>query len=198
VVREAVAALPRTGFFVTHFSAIQAQVDVALYNGDAEFAWTLAQSQWRPLKKSGLLRVQYLAIMAFHFRARAALAAAAVAQDDPRTLLREALRCAGRLEHEGARWGVILALLVRASAASLEGDRQAAMTFLERSEAEANALHISQYVATCRYRRGTLLGGSEGQALIAEALAWAQSQRVVDPPRIFDMLAPGRWEATTA
>jgi len=38
-----------------------------------------------------------------------------------------------------------------------------------------------------------LLGGSEGQALIDGALAWAASQRVGDPPRIFDMLAPGKW-----
>ena len=62
------------------------------------------------------------------------------------------------------------------------------------SEAEADALHISQYVATCRYRRGTLLGGSQGQALMAEALDWAASQRIAEPSRIFDMLAPGRWE----
>jgi hypothetical protein len=67
------------------------------------------------------------------------------------------------------------------------------MTLLEQSEAEAHAAHMSHYVATCQYRRGTLLGGSEGQALIAEALVWAEAQRVVDPPRIFDMLAPGKW-----
>jgi len=194
LVRAAVSALPRTGFFVPHFSAVHAQVDLALYNGEAELAWTHADAQWRPLTQSGLLRVQYLAIMGFHFRARAALAAAAVAQDGPRTHLREALRCARGLERERARWGGMLALLIRGSVASVEGDRQAAVTLLERAEAEADTVHMSHYVAACRHRRGTLLGGSQGQALVADALAWAASQRVADPPRIFDMLAPGMWK----
>jgi hypothetical protein len=194
LVREAISALPTTGFFVPHFVAVRAQVDLALYNGQAEVAWTLVDSRWRPLTESGLLRVQYLAIMAFHVRARAALAAAAVAQDDLRTHLREALRCARRIERECARWGHAIALLIRGSVASIEGDRQAAVTLLERSEAEGDAAHMSHHVAACRYRRGTLLDGAKGQALIADALAWAASQRVVDPSRIFDMLAPGRWE----
>lgn len=195
LVREAVAALPTSGFFVTHFSAIQAQVDLALYNGEVELAWTLVDSQWRRLTESGFLRVQYIAAMAFHFRARAALAAAAIARDDPRVHLREALHCAHKLERERTRWADVLALVVRASVASVEGDRQAAVMLLEKAEAKADATHMSHYVAACRYRRGTLLGGSLGQSLIADALSWAASQRVVDPPRIFDMLAPGRWEA---
>jgi eukaryotic-like serine/threonine-protein kinase len=193
LVHESVAALPTTGFSVTHFSAVQARVDLALYNEDAELAWTLVDSQWQALAGSGLLHVQYFAIMALLLRARASLAVATVARDDRRPYLREALRCARTLERERTRWGNLFALLVRAGVASVEGDRQAAVTLLERSEAEAHAAHMSHYVATCRYRRGTLLGGSEGQALIAEALVWAASQRVVDPPRIFDMLAPGKW-----
>ena len=193
LVHEAVAALPKTGFFIPHFSAVQAQVDLALYNGDAELARALVDSHWRRITTSRLLRVQYVAIMAFHLRARAAVAAAA-ARDHAPTDLRDALRCARRLERERAPWAAMLALVIRAGVASVKGDRQAAVTLLERSEAEADAAHMSHYVAACRRQRGTLLGGAKGQSLIADALSWAASQRVVDPSRMFDMLAPGKWE----
>jgi hypothetical protein len=196
LVREAISALPTTGFFIPHFSAIQAQVDLALYNGDAELAWALADAQWRPLRQSGLLRVQYVATMGLGFRGRAALAAAAVAQDDPRMHLREALHCARRLERERARWADMFALSIRAGVASVEGDRQSVVALLEKAEALANAVQMSHYGAACRYRRGTLIGGAEGRGLIADALAWASAQGVVDAPRIFDMLAPGRWDSS--
>ena len=150
MVREEVAALPATGFFLTHFSAVQAQVDLALYHGDTDLAWTVVSSRWRSIAQSGLLRIQYVALMAFHIRARAALAVAAVAPAEQRTHLREALECARGLERERARWGDVFALLIRASVASVEGDRQAALALLERSEAEANAAHMSHYVAACQ------------------------------------------------
>ena len=193
LVHEAVAALPTTGFFVTHFSAVQARVDLALYNGEAELAWTNVDAHWQSIAESGLLRVQYFAIMAFHFRARAAVAAAA-AHADPDTHLREAHRFARRLERERAGWGRVRARSSAWASRVLKAIGRRRRTLLERPKPKRTPAHMSHYVAACRYRRGTLLGGSEGQALIAEALAWAAAQRVVDPPRIFDMLAPGRWE----
>lgn len=66
-----------------------------------------------------------------------------------------------------------MALLIRGSVASLEGHRQPAVTYLERSEAEdANAV---------RRRPGA---GADCQRTGLGRIA-----RVVDPTRIFDMLA---------
>ena len=192
LVQEAIAALPDSGFFIPHFSALQAQVDLALYEDNAVLAWNLAHSQWRGILKSGLQRVQFIAIMGLHFRGRAAVAAAAGA-DDASMYLRDALRCAGWLERERRDWARMIASVLRAGVASVNGDKTAAGDFLERAEADAEAAHMSYYVAACRYQRGRLVGDAEGRQLVADALAWAAAQHVVDPRRIFDMLAPGEW-----
>jgi len=64
----------------------------------------------------------------------------------------------------------------------------------QRAETAFRAADMAHYLSACEYRRRALLGTERGQALIASAKAWATSQGVVNPPRIFDMLAPGRWE----
>src|SRR5262245_18225924 len=194
LVHEAIAALPNSGFFIPHFSALQAQVDLALYEDNAVLAWNLAHSQWRRIQKSGLQRVQYIAIMGLHFRGRAAVAAAAGA-DDASMYLRDARRCARWLEGERGAWARMSALVVRAGVASVNGHKPAARDLLERAEADADAAHMSHYIAACRYQRGRLVGGTDGQALLARAMAWAAAQHVVDPRRIFDMLAPGKWDS---
>jgi serine/threonine protein kinase len=193
LVHEAIAALPNSGFFIPHFSALQAQVDLALYEDNAVLAWNLAYSQWGRIQQSGLQRVQFVSIMGFHFRGRAAVAAAA-GTDDASMYLRDARRCARWLERERGEWARMSALVVRAGVASVNGDKPAARDLLERAEADAEAAHMSHYIAACRYQRGRLVGGSDGQALIARAMVWATAQHVVDPRRIFDLLAPGSWK----
>ena len=69
-----------------------------------------------------------------------------------------------------------------------------ALELLGRAEAEFQSVDMSHYVAACRYRRGMLVGGEEGHALVVAGQTWASRQGVVNPPRVFDMLAPGRWE----
>jgi hypothetical protein len=146
------------------------------------------------MQKSGLQRVQFVAIMSLHFRGRAAVATAAAAADAS-MYLRDALCCARRLEGERCDWARMNAFVLRAGVASVNGDKPAAHDLLERAEADAEAAHMSHYVAACRYQRGRFVGGPDGQVLIARAMAWAAAQHVVDPRRIFDMLAPGRWDS---
>jgi hypothetical protein len=106
---------------------------------------------------------------------------------------KEALQNARILTRKHPRWAKAVALQIRAGVANVRQQRQAALELLQQAEAEFRACEMAHVVAACQYRQGTLRGGEEGRAAIATAEAWAVSQRVMNPPRMFDMLAPGRW-----
>jgi hypothetical protein len=50
---------------------------------------------------------------------------------------------------------------------------------------------MAGYVAAIGRRRGELLGGEEGRALVVASEAALRAEGVVRPDRIADMLAPG-------
>jgi eukaryotic-like serine/threonine-protein kinase len=160
--------------------------------GDGRRAWTLVDASWRELRKSQFLRVEHAAMAALSVRASAALAVAALDQGSP-AHAREAAACAQKLARKHSRPSKAAALLIHAGVASIRGERQPAVDLLQRAEAEFRICEMAHFVAACQYRRGGLIDGDEGRALIAAAQAWATAQRVVKPACVFDMLAPGRW-----
>jgi hypothetical protein len=192
-IRETIAVLPGNRFLMPRVWMLNLEVYSALYRGDGERAWTQVSSLWPALRASQFLRIDYLSIVAFDLRARAAVAAAA-AHDRPRHLLAEALRCAERLSRKRSRWASAFATLTRAGVVSVQGDQTAAVDLLERAEGEFLAADMLHCVAACEHRRGMSIKGERGRALIARAETWATSQGIVNPGRIFDMLCPGRWE----
>jgi hypothetical protein len=52
---------------------------------------------------------------------------------------------------------------------------------------------MNHLAAAAQYRRGGLIGGDEGRALASAASAWMQDQKIVNPARMADLLAPGSW-----
>jgi len=172
--------------------AFAMQALIALYEGDGNRAWTLMDGVWRELTKSHFLRVEFEAIGALEVRASAAIAAAA-AHHGAKSFVREATRAASALARKHASWAVALSMLKRACIANLRGERTATVELLNRAESEFRVCEMAHYTAVCQYRRGKLIAGSEGDGLVAAAEAWAKSQRVVNPSRMFDMLAPGPW-----
>ena len=99
--------------------------------------------------------------------------------------LRDALRCADWLEGERHDW----ARIDRVRAARGRGERQRRRGCRARLAGRAGGsrartlARMSHYVAACRYQRGRLVGDAEGRELVADALAWAAAQHVVDPQR---------------
>jgi hypothetical protein len=125
-------------------------------------------------------------------RARSALAAA-VEAGDPKPLLLSAERDAKRIEREKMPWGDSLARLVRAAVASSRGNLKDAITLLASAEAGLEAVDMALYAAAARRRRGELIGGDQGRALVEAANTWMIGQNIKNPDRITAMLTPGRW-----
>jgi hypothetical protein len=186
---EALAAWSRKGFHLQHFFALIAEVDIALYSGDAQRARALLFEREAPLKGSRLLRVELFRVEWFHARARAAVACAAGDGADRPGLLAEADHWAGRIEREGVAWARPLAMSVRGSVAAMRSDAEASRPLLEKSASDFRDLDMGLYAAAARYRLGVLEGNSGDRK--REAEDWIARQGVRNASRMADLLVPG-------
>jgi hypothetical protein len=57
---------------------------------------------------------------------------------------------------------------------------------------------MSLHVMVARRRRGELLGGAAGEALVQQADTWMAGQAIRRPARMADMLAPGAYSPERA
>jgi hypothetical protein len=122
------------------------------------------------------------------YRARIALAGACDA-----AALRRAEGDARRLSKERAAWAEALALLIRATVAQARGEKSQAVEKLQSAETALRECHIHHHAAAAQYRRGALIGGDQGRALVDAATEWMLRQQIANPARMVNLLAPGRW-----
>lgn len=182
----------RTGFHLQHYYNLFAQGQIDLYSGNANASWQRIIKNWPAMKSSLILRNQVILIESFQLRARCALAVAATAKD-PEPLLSAAASDAKFVLREKMTWGNALAWLVEAGIAAMRGQLESAINQLITTEATFEEADMSLHVAATRARRGTLIGGSTGKALVDEARQCIAKQKVKNPDRIIDMIAPGKW-----
>ncbi len=186
-------------FQVQHYWDWLASIEIDLYEGRGVEAWNRIGANWRSLNRTLLAYVQPILIESRWWRARAALASAAVLAGSgarPRAvqaLLAHAERDATRIEREGTAWGNALAGLARSAVAVGRGEVPRAVAHLAAAEAQCAATDMQQYASAARRRRGALLGGQAGAALIAEGDAWFATEAVRDRRRMVEMLLPGAW-----
>lgn len=159
---EAMRGWSQRGFHRQHWLEVIARVHYDLYQGAFAQAWERIVQVWRPLEKSRLLRTQFMRIVAFELRARAALATGRV---------EEAEREAAALVHENAAWADALSSLVRAQ---LYPERSA---FLGAARLLAD-VGLRIHAAVARRRAG-------------EDDPWWREQRVADPDAFVRCFAPG-------
>ncbi len=88
-------------------------------------------------------------------------------------------------------WPKALGQLVRAGAAAVRGDQDTAVRFLESAEADCEAADMAMHAAAALRRRGRILWGDEGEAMVARGRDAMTGQGIASPERITDMLAPG-------
>jgi hypothetical protein len=174
-------------FNLQHRYALCTWIDIDLYNGNPRSAADRLTAAWPALR--GILFVfQFARIEMIFYRARIALATAR----DP-DALRRAEGDARRLSKEGAAWAGALALLIGATVAHGRGKTTVAIDQLHSAETALRECHMNHLAAAAQYRRGGLIGGDEGRVLAGTASAWMQEQKIVNPARMADLLAPGSW-----
>jgi hypothetical protein len=118
-------------------------------------------------------------------------AAAELSGAEARKVAREAERLARAMLRERAAWSDALAHPVLAAIAHQRGDAVGARRHLEAAVAAAELSGLAGYGAASKRRLGELVGGAEGEALLAEAAAFMAAEGVRDPLRFTRALAPG-------
>jgi hypothetical protein len=70
------------------------------------------------------------------------------------------------------------------------GSLEARVAHLREAVAHAEAQGMAMHRATAQHRLGHALGGDEGATLRDEAARWAREERIVQPERLFALVAP--------
>jgi serine/threonine protein kinase len=191
-VERAIAQWSHQAFHIPHYNAMWARATVALYAGDARGAMGLLAERARALRDSLTLRAQLVRIEVRYLRARCALSAAAQGDGDGR-LMAQAADEARAIRREATGWADPLAALVEAGLAATQGDRTRALDLVDRAESGCESAQMGLCAAAARRRRGELLGGEAGQALVEAADAWMRQREIRNPARMTALFAPGRY-----
>jgi len=191
---EAMRDWTTDGFHVQHFNALLSRVQADLYEADPASALRRLEHTWPALAGSLLMRIQLVRAEAHQLRARATLARLSTTAPTA-TTTREAVHAVRRdidlLAREKVPWIDAIAALLRAGLARVTGDQAAAHTALRAAIAGFQAQDMQLHAATARRQLGRLLGGSEGERLLADAESWMATQTIRDPSRIARVFAPG-------
>lgn len=187
---DAVAGWWRDGrhLFLEHGYAAVGETQARLYAGDATGSMAQLREVWGRLRWAVFLQIPLGRFMLFDARARSALALG-IERRDPR-LLNEAERFATRLARAEVTGSVGCAELIRGRLAAARGDFDAAQALMARAADRFTEADMGMHRAATDRRRGELLGGSEGAALVASATAWMLEHGARNPERATAMLAP--------
>jgi eukaryotic-like serine/threonine-protein kinase len=188
---DAIARWSFQGSVVHSWYAPTALAQLKLYEGDGAAALEHVERAWPGLERSLLLRVGLVNVEAHHLRARVALATAAGGGADREQHRRAAARDAAWLRRRSAPWTRALGALTLAGVEACGGRAEHAVALLAEAERGFDELHLALHAAAARRRRGALVGGDEGRALLAAADEWMAGQRIKNPARMTAMIAPG-------
>jgi hypothetical protein len=188
---EAMATWSKDGCHLEHFYELIALVNADLYQGRARDALSRVDGRWTDMRRAMLLRIETVRIRCLDLRARCALAAAAEGGPDAIRLAAAAERDARAIASTRAAWGLPLAGLVRAAAASIRGNRRRATALLREAIAQFEAQDMTLHAAAARWRLARLVDDGEGQRLEAKVRAWVDEQGATDIDGLAAVVAPG-------
>jgi hypothetical protein len=187
---DAIARWSDSGFHRQHYNYLIARIQVALYQGRAEEAWSLLSSHLPAVRRNLWLHVHFMRIEVAFLRARCALAMAALGHDVDR-MRATAARDARLLQREHTQWSTPLSLLVRSALAHAEGDHHAAVARLEAAVAAFDRADMRLYAAAARRRLAAITNGDRAEALRRESDAYMADEDIRNPASMTRLLAPG-------
>ena len=194
-VEESMASWPSDRYLLQHWHRLYGEGEIELYVGDGARAYARIDRDTHALNKSLLLRVQHMRAQTMFLRGRCAVASLDAEPASRRERLRETRRLARLLDKEGMAWTAPFAAILRAAAANASGDRRGAIAGLRDVVNLARTADMHGYARAASHQLGLLLGGDEGQRLVAEAQREMAAQGVRVPARFAATLVPGRWGA---
>jgi eukaryotic-like serine/threonine-protein kinase len=182
---EARMALKQSTFSFASYTDLFGRSQIALYTGSGEQSAEIVEAVWQELEASSLLRIPFLSAEAQHLRARCAIAAARGVNRDP--MIQRAKRLARKLTAAKIDAAKALGELLLGSIAQRDEE---AVTHLRRTVDLFRALGMKLYLAAAEIRLGERLGGHEGKSLVISGTSFMESQGIVKPERMTEMLAP--------
>jgi hypothetical protein len=189
-IAEAMALWPDDRYMLQHWHRLYGEGEIELYAGDGAKAYARVDRDTAALKKSLLLKVQHMRVQTAFLRGRCAIASLDAEPAQRVSRLAETRRLAKELESEGMGWSAPFAAILKAGAASAEGDRAAAAAALRAAIDLAVAAEMMGYANAVRYQLGSLLGDA---ALVAQAEDAMKAQGIRVPARFAATLVPGHW-----
>ena len=187
---DANSRLPQDAFLIQHYYALLAECQLDFYASDGAAALGRLQTAWPALRRSLLLRVQTIRVLILEYRARAALTAALSRTSARNELLESVEKGAMQLEHERLPWSRAIATMLRGGLAAALGDESGATKTLEDAEKQLDAIDMRLHAAACRLRRGELVRGATGEALVREASARFTAEGVRKPEKMARLYLP--------
>ncbi len=186
---DVIARWPATSFQFPHFNATVSHAYLDIMAGFGAAALERLDRCRKDVRAGGFLRVQTLRVTLACARLRAHLV------EHERTAAAEhllaALAEARRLEREGVEYASALALLGRAAIAYRSGNVERALGLLETVEAAFEDVSFGLYNIASRRRRGQLLGGDEGRAMVDACDRQVRAQRFKSLEGFYRLWAPG-------
>lgn len=190
---EARAAYTEGDLHSLHFQHLMGSVYTQLYLGAGPSASQQIESTWPALARSGFLRLDCIGNGLRHLRGRAAIAAAGDPKTGPserKRLLSIADAEARQVARSTLSHNAPNAAALRAGVASVRGQFETSEARLAQAARGYDESGMRLYAEAARWQRAILIGGDEGEALNAAALAWAEEQGVADPGLMFRMALP--------
>jgi hypothetical protein len=189
-VQRAMAHWQEVEYQVYHYTALTANTQIDLYEGDGASALARMRAEWPCVARALLLHVEIVKVYMLYLRARCALATADDA-DDPEPYRRIAAEDARALARMRPVWARGASHQIRAALAFATGDLDRAVRELGLAVEALEADDLYLFSQCARYRRGHLVGGDEGASELAAVRDWMQAQGIRDPEKMAGVHAPG-------
>ena len=169
--------------YLAHYQVAVSRAMLALYQGDGDQAIRALDDVQPSLGRLMIDRIPLMMADYLAYRGRAALL---------RGELSTANKQAKRLSKVAAPRAAAYSALLHAGIHHLRGQRREAATRVSQALAAFTELKFEPMAAACRYRLGQLVGGSRGEELIPQAIAWFEQRGVVAPRSMIALLT---WSA---